>query len=222
MESQRVTLESLLPFVAAVLASGGISAVLVKWMDRRGIREESEIGRLRADVAECTKSHKECEQRYLELSERLRAVEASTPSYLARWVKDQDKVLLWMNDRAYMSMFAPLGWSRGDVLDKRFEDLLGDGSGEAVRQLEELDARALMHPGEVQSTMLQLHPDLPAMVIVKVAFVAADGLLRYEGSSFVPNGLSDSAGALRQRLARDAAGRHLFQSGGEVHDQSEE
>lgn len=196
---------------AAFLGAGGLGAVVAKWIDKRSDREESEIGRLRADVAECKESHKECEKRYLELSERLRAVEASTPSYLARWVKDQDKVLIWVNDRAYMSMFAPLGWTRSDVLDKRFEDLLGQGSAVAVRELDELDERALKHPGEVQSTVMQLHPDLPAMVIVKVAFVASDGLLRYEGSSFVPNGLSDSGGILRQRLARESASRHLFQ-----------
>jgi hypothetical protein len=207
--------------VAAMLGAGGISAIVVKWLEKKSDREESEIGRLREDVAQCKESHEECERRFHELSERLRAVEASTPSYLARWVKDQDKVLIWMNDRAYLTMFAPLGWSRSEVLDKRFEDLLGEGAGETMRLLEDLDMRALKAPGVVQSAVLQLHPDLPAMVIVKVAFVAGDGLLRYEGSSFVPSGLSDAGGILRQRLAREEAGRCLFQEGLAEEDDSE-
>lgn len=205
---------SLLPIAIAALGSAGLSAIVVKWMELRHAGNKSEIERLRSDVADCKKSHEDCEHRYMELSERLRAVEASTPSYLARWVKDQDKVLIWMNDRAYLSMFAPLGWSRTECLDKRFEDLLGEGSGETVRLIDELDQRALRSPGEVHSTVLQLHPDLPAMVVVKVAFIAGDGLLRYEGSSFVPNGLSGPAGVIRQRLARDLASRHLFQDQG--------
>lgn len=199
--------------IVAALSGGGISFVIGKLIDRRHASEQSEIQRLREDFDKCEKRHEECQRDLTELSERVRAVEASTPSYLARWVKGQDKKLIWLNDRAYLMLFAPLGWHRSDVLDKTFDDLLGEGAGEAIKMIEELDVLALQHPGETHSMVLQLHPSLPTMAVIKVAFVAADGLLRYEGCAYVPNGLSESIGVIREARARQAASRRLFQEG---------
>lgn len=196
--------------LAAIVGSGGVGAIVVKLIDRRAASEESEIQRLRVDVAACTEKHADCERKYEQLEIRLRAVEASTPSYLARWVKGQDKRLLWCNDRAYMTMFAPLGWARDQVLDKTFEELLGEGSGSAIRLLDKMDRAALRRPGQVQSVGLQLHPDLPTMIVAKVAFAAEDGNLRYEGCSFVPNQFATDIGAQRQIEARTNAAEELL------------
>lgn len=206
--------------LAAALGGGGFSFVLGKLIDRGHAREQGEIARLRKDIDDakedlliCKDAHDNCETRLNEISERLRAVEASTPSYLARWVKDQNKRLLWLNDRAYLMLFAPLGLSRHEVMDRDFGDLFGEGSGEAVRLIDDLDVLALKRPGEVQSALMQLHPSLPIMAILKVAFIGDDGLLRYEGCAYVPNGLADSISAIRAHQATDAAARRLFQGG---------
>lgn len=212
----------IIQLLVAALSGGGVGAFAVKLLERKDRREEGEIDRLRKDVDETRQASKDCEARYDQLeadhrllSDRLRAVEASTPSYLARWVKDQHKRILWLNDRAYMTMFAPLGWSRAEVLDKTFAELLGDGSTGAMMLLDDLDRQALKHPGEVQSLLIQLHPDLPNMVVVKVAFANhADGLLRYEGSSFVPNSFAEDMGSIRQARAKEAAARSLFSEDG--------
>lgn len=198
-------------FVGAALGGGGVSFVVGKWLDNNHASTQSEIVRLREDFTQCEKAHKACEERFDELADRVRAVEASTPSYLARWVKDQSKRVIWLNDRAYLMLFAPLGWTRAEVLDKNFEELLGDGSGQVIKLIHELDQLALKSPGEVQSLVLQLHPDLPNMVILKVAYAGDDGLLRYEGSAYIPTGLSHSMGIIRQTRAREDAARHLFQ-----------
>lgn len=213
-----MTLIDILPFLATAIGGGGVTAFVLKLLDRKDKLEENEITRLRKDVDEARKSNKECESRFEQLAAdhrnlegRLRAVEASTPSYLARWVKDQHKRIIWLNDRAYMTLFAPLGWARSEVLDKTFSELLGDGANEAMLQLDMLDRAALRHPGEVQSLIIQLHPDLPAMVLVKVAFAdPSDGLLRYEGSSFVPNSFPDEMGLVRQNMAKAAAAKAVL------------
>lgn len=200
-------LSELVPLASAAIGGGAISAIAVKWMDLRSAERKDDGERLK----DCQEKYDELVEKFEQVSLRLRAVEASTPAYLARWIKGQDKRLIWLNDRAYMTIFAPLGWSRQDVIGKTFGDLLGDGNREALDLLDEIDRAALKHPNEPQSLVLQLHPDLPNMVIIKVAVVGGDdGLLRYEGSSFVPTTLGQDIGKIREHRARTAAAMMLF------------
>ena len=58
---------------------------------------------------------------------------------------------------------------------------------------------ALRQPGKVLSTMLQLHPTLPAMHVVKVAGTSAGGELVFGGSPIFPNDPMTDAGAGAER-----------------------
>ena len=99
----------------AALSGGGVSFVLGKLIERGHAREQSEIMRLREDFDKCEKRHEECRADYLALSERVRAVEASTPSYLARWVKDQDKKIVDDNQAGVNSMaYVPGPYSQAE------------------------------------------------------------------------------------------------------------
>lgn len=212
-----IDLTMLLVAAISALGGGGAAAMFSRWVDKG----EAEIERVRSDLAECNRSHQSLRERCDELELRLRIVEAASPSYLARWVKGQDRRLLWLNDRAYLTMFAPLGFSREQVLNRTFEELYGDGNGEAIAMLAELDRAAIRAPNETQSIAIQLHPELPMMVVVKVAFVGPDGLLQFEGTSFVPNYLNtESAGAVRQREQRRRAAAMLFDIGEDGHGNS--
>lgn len=213
-------MENVLTLLAAVLGGSGATKLLdyllaTRAAKRAALREDQAEQRDRDSTGwtrwqDCEKRADELEQRCETLEKRLRTVEGNTPAYLARWLKDQKKRVVWLNDLAYIMLFAPLGWSRDEVLDKNFEELLGEGAHDAIVLIDELDRAALADPGKVYSIILQLHPNLPAMVILKVAMVTPDGLLRYEGTSYVPVNLGDNMGPLRQHMARVGAAMSLL------------
>jgi hypothetical protein len=177
-------LTGLATFVAALLGSAGLWSYLTRSADRKDAREVGEIERLRGEVKDLKASHQNCESTVGELRERIAVIETHNASYLARWIKDANKRLVWINDKALITIFAPLSLSREQVLGFTFAELLDPL---AAAEVDRLDRAALANHGAAVSSLIQLHPDLPLMHVVKVASVGRDGELIYEGHAFRPN-----------------------------------
>lgn len=202
-----MTLVDLVQFAAVAIGGGGVTALLGKWWERKDRRDESDHTKLK----DCEHRCDELEEKVDSLEARLRAVEYASPSCFPRWIKDRLKRVIWLNDAAYMAIFSPLGLGREEVLGKTFGELLGDGAGDACHRLDDLDHAALADPWRAKSLLLQFHPDLPPMVVIKAAYPDERGEQRFEGASFVPNSpFAEQVGLARQREARTAAGEALL------------
>lgn len=202
-----------LPAVIGAVGGGGsaLAVMLPKMRELRDKREDSEINRLREDERECREeiARLESERRadnirfdreIDEVRARLATVEHHHASYLPRWFKGADKRVTWFNDKAFLSIFAPLGLTREEVLGRLFAEILDP---QAAAEIDRLDAAALAHPDMPASNVIQLHPLLPVMVVVKIAAIGRAGDLVYEGYAYRTNDrmMADGAGAERQRLA---------------------
>ncbi len=199
----------LVALASALFGTGGGVAFYVRRLELRDKREESEIGRLRADVKEAVRKHSSCEEQLADMEERLKLIEHHHTSYLARWIKDGGKRVTWLNDRAFISIFAPLGSKREDVIGRTFGELLDPL---AAAEIDRLDDVALAHPEVAASNVIRLHPMLPVMVVVKVAAVGREGELVYEGYAYRTNDrmISDATGAGRQMRALRASAEHVL------------
>lgn len=173
--------EVLLSLVAA-LVGGGIWSFASAWLGHRFRREESETERLRA-------AHQLCEEKVTALEERIDALEHHHASLVPRWITGAGKRIRWINGAAMVTIFGPLGRTRDEVEGRSFGDLFEFGVG---REMDRLDRSALAHPGRAVSTLLHLHPQLPAMHIVKVAGVGRDNELIYEGYAYCANDPDDA------------------------------
>lgn len=173
-------------------------------------REKGEIERLREDIAAFRAELNACEDRHAVLEIRLKAVEFDNAIFLARWKKDATKRLLWISDKAFLMIFAPLGYaSRDDIQGHTFAELMGNV--EAVREIDLLDQVALAQPRSVVSSLIQLQPAGPPTMVLKVATMVDDELV-YEGYAYQashPEMLA-AAGAARQARQIDASTTHLL------------
>jgi hypothetical protein len=144
----------------------------------------SHLRRLEGDVTRLRTELSSCEERHDVLEQRLKAVENKTTSYFAMWIKDRNGRLVWLNDKAFLTIFAPLGYTRAELDGKTFRDLLDPAAADEIALL---DKAALAHPGATQSLLVQLHPDLPFMVVIKVASISESGDVQYEGCAYNPS-----------------------------------
>jgi hypothetical protein len=170
------SVEAYLPVMVA-LAGGVFSAPVWSFFSRKLGFDQTEMDRMR-------RGHRECEERLRDVQQRLALIEAHHASYFARWIRDVHKRVLWVNDKAMLTIFAPLGYNREDVYGKTFSDLLDPL---AAKEIDQLDQAALASPGSPASAPIKLHPDLPLKIVVKVAGSGRDGDLIYEGIAFRPN-----------------------------------
>lgn len=198
----REVLSALIGVVGVILGGGGVWAYLNGWANRKITREESEITRLRGDVQKLRDELSDCETRHDTLEKRIEGLEQAQDSHLARWIKDSDRRLTWCNAKAFLTIFAPLGYTRDFVQGKSFADL-GRFDQEAVAEIDRLDEAALAHDGAATTTMVKLHPLLPLMHIVKVAAAGKMGELIFEGYAYRSNDpdVDVALGAMRQREA---------------------
>lgn len=196
--------------VAGAIAGGGFWAFLSKRAEIGAGERSADYTRLTKEFAELRRQHAACEQRCERFENRLRAVEHSRDSYLARWVKDGKKRVTWCNDKAFLMIFAPLGISREEMDGRTFSDLLIDRN--AAEEIDMLDHEALAHPGTVASALVQLHPQLPPMMILKIAAIGPEGGLAFEGYAFLPNDPEIRAAAGSRRMIRQigASASHLI------------
>lgn len=162
----------------------GIWTFLSKWLELRAKREERDEDQLRADHRDCLERVDALEEDLRRTQRRLEVVEAHHGSLFARWIKDAGKRLVYVNGRAMATIFGPLGYTRDQIEGRTFLDLLDI---EAAREIDRLDRAALTQPGRAVSSMLQLHPRLPVMIVVKVAGVGRDQELVYEGHAYEVN-----------------------------------
>jgi hypothetical protein len=167
-------------------------------------RLDSEITRLRDELSSC-------EERHGVLETRLRAVENKTTSYFAMWIKDRHGRIVWLNDKAFLTLFAPLGYTRAELDGKTFRDLLDPV---ACDEIDLLDKAALAHPGATQSILIQLHPDLPFLIVIKVASVSDSGEVQYEGCAYNPSDpeIRTALGTRRQVIQRAESVERLLDS----------
>lgn len=188
---------AIVALASAVLGGPGWG-FLSSWLGLRQSGRKDEITRLDGKCAALEEELSACEQRHSTLEARLRAVEQRTGSYFALWIKDYRKRLVWLNDKAFLTLFAPLGYSRDELDGKTFHDLF---TAKAADEIERLDRAALAHPGHTHSALVQLHPDLPFRVIIKVASVSEKGDVQYEGLAYHPGDpeIIHAAGVERQR-----------------------
>jgi hypothetical protein len=175
--------------LASAFLGGGVWSFGSTWLGRYFDKEEREIERLRADLDKVRADHQGCELRVTTLERRLEAVEHHHASLVPRWIKDAAKRIVWINGAAMVTIFGPLNLIRDEVEGHSFAELL---DAEAARELDRLDRAALAHPGRAVSTMLQLHPALPVMTIVKIAGVGRDSELIYEGYAYCENDPDDA------------------------------
>jgi hypothetical protein len=221
--------EQLVALAALLTAIVGAATAFGAWLQRRkaqqSAREENEMTRLRADVvtakadaAEAKAAHAACEERVEGIELRLETVEKHHSSLIPRWIKDPDKRVVWLNDKALMTLFAPLGYSRGQVLGHTFAELGLDST--STTEIDRLDQVALMRKGEAASTMLTLRrikpvpgacSELPPMVFVKTAGPGRENELIFEGIAFEPNdpGLSQEFGNARQAAQQGASSMRM-------------
>lgn len=179
-------------FVAIIV--GMFSAPVWNFISHRSRWGESEIARLRRENGQ----H---EREIAALKDRLAVLEHHYASHFARWILDAGKRFCWVNDKAMLTIFAPLGFGREAVLGKLFHDLVDKA---AADEIERLDHAALANPGGAVSNLIRLHPDLPWMFVVKVAGTGREGELVYEGIAFRTNDPDIAIGA---GIARTVAAR---------------
>ncbi len=162
--------------VLAALASGPIWSMFT---------ERFKIGAAKqtADNLRLLQDHDLCKAEIVELRTQMAALAASQNSFLARWIKDRSKRVAWVNDLAFMTLFAPLGFSRDELHGKTFAEIGFESAAIAI--IDELDRLALAHPGVPQSRMISM-PDGQRLVVLKVAGIGSDGEVRYEGSAYPP------------------------------------
>ena len=111
--------------LGGAIVGGPLWNFLIARLNMGAAKEERESDRLRSDLADERKGHKECLSRLEELERRVEMVEHHHGSYLARWiVQDSSRRIVWLNNQALIMIFAPLGYSRVDVVGRRFVDLL--------------------------------------------------------------------------------------------------
>ncbi len=205
-----------LPAIIGAVGGGSASlaVMLPKMRELRDKREENEIARLREDGHNCRQDVERLEKQLDEVSARLTLVEHHHASYLARWFKDSTKRVTWLNDKAFLSIFAPLGLKREDVLGRQFAEILDP---RAAAEIDRLDQAALAHPDLPASNVIQLHPLLPVMVVVKIAAIGRAGDLVYEGYAYRTNDrmVAEGVGADRQRLAIETASVRMVEGVGE-------
>lgn len=195
--------------VISGVLGGPVWGFLSRWFDRSAEREEKEIERLRREIKEMREAEKQSRITISSLEARLVIVEQSHESHLARWIKDAHKRIIWLNSKAYLTIFAALGFDRDEIDGKTFGELLGP---HAASEIERLDRVALNQPGAATSGLIQLHPDMPIMHIVKIAGTGRDGELIYEGYAYRPNDpdLAVSMGIERQIDQRELSTRRVL------------
>ena len=174
---------------------------MTSWLSVGAARRKDDITRLGEEVSGLKTELATCEERHGVLETRLRAVEQRSASYFALWIKDRHRRLVWVNDKAFLTLFAPLGYGRDEIDGKTFRDLLDPN---AADEIELLDKAALAHPGATQSILIQLHPDLPYLVVIKVAAIADNGDVQYEGCAYSPGDpeIRSAMGTRRQVIQR--------------------
>lgn len=205
--------------ILSALLGGGVWTFAAKWLDIGVTTRSGELKRQDEKINSLETELSKCEERHSVLEGRLRAVEAKSTSYFAMWIKDRHGRLIWLNDKAFLTLFAPLGYSRDELDGKTFRDLLDPV---AADELDFLAKAALAHPGATQSILIQLHPDLPFLVVIKVCSVAESGEVQYEGCAYQPNDpeIETAMGVRRQVIQRSWASQHLIHEKPEDDDQS--
>lgn len=195
------------PIIAAVIAAI-VSVPVWTALSRMFGFGATEMARLRSEVKEMSARHATCEQEVDELKVRLAAVEHHHASHFARWLVDARKRIIWVNSKALLAIFAPLGLGRDEVEGKLFKDLIDPL---AAAEIEHLEHAALASPGSAVSNLIRLHPDLPVMHVVKVAATGRDGELIYEGIAFRTNDpeISTGIGIVRNAAQRITSIDHL-------------
>jgi hypothetical protein len=194
-----------------LLGGGGVWAFMTSWRDRKAVREESEIGRLRVDVDALRQRDKECHAALAAMGKRVLAMEQAQDSQIARWTKDTHKRITWLNAKALFTIFGPLGYAREDVEGKTFAEL-DKLDPHAVAEIERLDQIALARDGAPHSTLIQFHPMLPEMHVIKLAAMGRDGELVYEGYCYRKNDpdMADAAGHARQMASIESAAERVI------------
>lgn len=197
--------------VGSILGGSGVWVWLSGVLKAKGTREESEIGRLRVDLQKLRTELKACEERHDFFEARIAGLEQAQESHLARWIKDASHRIMWVNPKAFLTIFAPLGYKREELDGKTFRDLLRL-TREAVLDIERLDEAALARDGLAQSTAIQFHPLLPLMNVVKIATSGKTGELIYEGYAYRTNDpeLEGGMQAGRQIEAIKASTEHML------------
>jgi hypothetical protein len=188
--------------IGSALATSGVWLFLTEVFKIGSAKRKDELESLRI-------SHAECEKKYKELETRLEALEHSRDSQFARWIKDRNGCIVWMNSKAYLMLFAPLGYSREELTAKTFRQLFDPGVG---AEIEALDYAALTNSGVAQPILIQLHPNLPFLNIVKVAYSGASGEVQYEGIAYQPGDpeIRHAAGVKRQVQQLTASASHII------------
>jgi len=191
--------------VGAVGGGAGLWSFLGKMSDHR----QSEILRLRDDIEEFRTNNDKCTEENKKLEARVHLLEQATDSHIARWIKNSKRQMIWVNERAFIGIFAPLGLERDEIIGKTFTELLDPV---AAQEVDLLDQAALAHPEVAASNIIKLHPLLPVMVIVKVVGVGIDGGLIYEGFAYRTNDslVAAGIGAIRQQKAISASLEHAL------------
>jgi hypothetical protein len=132
----------------------------------------------------------------------------------ANVVADEIMRLMWVNPKAMLTIFGPLGYTRDDLEGKMFAEL--DRLDQvAVSEIARLDQVALARDGAPVSGMIRFHPILPEMHVVKITAATKDGGLIYEGYAYRKNDMEVSEGiaAARQIEAIEASANHLMPRG---------
>lgn len=145
-----------------------------QWKIRREDRQHGDRKQERAD-------HQKCLEKVAALERRLEVVEHHHSSLFARWIKDARGRICWVNGRAMATIFGPLELTRDEVEGRTFQDLL---DVTAAAEIDRLERAALALPGMAVSTVVQLHPRLPVMIVVAAAGVGRDMELIYEGHAY--------------------------------------
>jgi PAS domain-containing protein len=200
--------------LTALIGGGGVWVWLNGRADRADKREESEIGRLRKDVDDLRARDDQCQEKLRAMDQRVEAMEQAQECHIARWVKDARMRVMWVNPKAMLTIFGPLGYTRDDLEGKTFAEL-DKLDHVAVGEIARLDQVALARDGAPVSSMIRFHPLLPEMHIVKITAAARDGGLIYEGYAYRRNDaeVSEGIAAARQIEAIEASADHLMPRG---------
>jgi hypothetical protein len=185
--------------VAAV--GGFFSAPVWNFFGKRLGWNETEIDRLRKEITRLGGQHQTCEDKVRELTERIAVIEHHHSSAFARWLSDAGRRIVYVNSKALISIFGPMGLTREQVEGKTFHDFIEPN---VAAELDELAQAALARDGSAVSNLIKLHPDLPVMHVVKIAAAGRDGGLIYEAIAFRMN---DPDIVLGIGVARNAAQR---------------